>query len=312
MRRWWIANGGPLALVVVGLGIGGFTNGAIGLALIAGGLVWWFASLLNWRCIKFTWSRLAYRARPSGRVSGSLDAVVIPGTPTSGRDLRFATDTTAKRFIDTGKANPPPVGLRFQEPAEQLVTQTPTEVRTCGRLILRVEEFHEHGFVVGAQLPGVDVAAEFSYRGRRERAREPGVVASSDPSAEIVLEVIDDEKWEAWGNDTYIVESPVQISVRKRMRFNGLIVATSEGAVSGDLELSRELHRRETQHESPRFLDGQVVVWRVFALKRPQEGGHRGYEIGTVDELGNEYSVVRPAEGAKKHVWGEALAQKGA
>ena len=44
MGRWWTANGGPLALVIVGLGVGGFTNRWVGLGLILGGIVWWLGT----------------------------------------------------------------------------------------------------------------------------------------------------------------------------------------------------------------------------------------------------------------------------
>lgn len=39
MRTWLKANGGPLALVVLGLGIGGFTNHTAGVVLIGLGLI---------------------------------------------------------------------------------------------------------------------------------------------------------------------------------------------------------------------------------------------------------------------------------
>jgi hypothetical protein len=36
--RWYVANGGPLALVVLGLAVGGFTNGTAGLVLVVLGV----------------------------------------------------------------------------------------------------------------------------------------------------------------------------------------------------------------------------------------------------------------------------------
>jgi hypothetical protein len=172
-----MANGGALALVGLGLTVGGFTNRSAGLALILLGILWWLVSVLKVRCIKFAWSRLVYRLRVRAGVHGALEAVVIPGSATGSRDLRFTTDTQEKRFIDTGERNTAPVGLRFLEPCQQLVTHVPSEVRTCGRLVLRIEEFHEHGFIIGSQLPGVDVAAEVSYQGRK-----PGEVSDGRTS----------------------------------------------------------------------------------------------------------------------------------
>ena len=85
----------------------------------------------------------------------------IPGSPVGARDIRFATNTAAKREIPT---NPNPIGLRFTEPMQQTVTTVPATVRYCGRWILRVEEFHKESIVIGAQLPGIQIAAEVSYR----------------------------------------------------------------------------------------------------------------------------------------------------
>lgn len=45
MRAWLRANGGPLALVVIGLGVGGITNRWIGLALIGAGLLWFLSEI---------------------------------------------------------------------------------------------------------------------------------------------------------------------------------------------------------------------------------------------------------------------------
>lgn len=41
MRHWLTANGGPLAFVVLGLTIGGFTNRPVGFGPIAVGAAWW-------------------------------------------------------------------------------------------------------------------------------------------------------------------------------------------------------------------------------------------------------------------------------
>jgi hypothetical protein len=44
MLAWTKANGGPLALAVLGLGVGGFTNRYVGIVLIVVGCVWFVAS----------------------------------------------------------------------------------------------------------------------------------------------------------------------------------------------------------------------------------------------------------------------------
>lgn len=57
MRHWFAANGGPLALVALGLTIGGFTHRPVGIGLIALGAAWWIG-----------WSVLArYRKRDPNR-----------------------------------------------------------------------------------------------------------------------------------------------------------------------------------------------------------------------------------------------------
>ena len=46
VQQWLKANGGALALVAVGLTVGGITNRVAGLAMIGVGLVWWLGGLV--------------------------------------------------------------------------------------------------------------------------------------------------------------------------------------------------------------------------------------------------------------------------
>jgi hypothetical protein len=246
-------------------------------------------------------------------MTASLEAVVIPGMATSSRDIRFTTDEQTKRFIDTGDRNPPPVGIRFTRPSEQIVNHPPSEVRACGRLILRVEEFHQHGIVIGAQLPGVDVDAEISYRERNDGRQ---VVAASSPDNDLLVE-IEEEVWVPWRERLYILEALVRITntTGNRKELHGFVFAsrTSTAGALVDIDLRREVERRKGQHNPlPRMLDAgeSVTAWVVNVLDRPVGGGHGGYEVGTRDEMNNDYAVVRPGEPGRQRVWGAALADK--
>jgi hypothetical protein len=53
--EWIKASGGPLALVVLGLGLAGITTIAGGLAIVGVGLIWWLATK--------PWKRLPWEIR---------------------------------------------------------------------------------------------------------------------------------------------------------------------------------------------------------------------------------------------------------
>lgn len=149
------------------IGVGALVPRVLGWVLIVTGVLLFLLppgvfALQRRRCLGFWW-RTRLHARRTPGVSASLGLVVVRAAPTSSRDLRFATNRQERQFISTGDENPPPVAISFRAPMQHLVSTPMTDVRHCGRRVLRVEQFHESGFVISQQLPGVEIEAEIAY-----------------------------------------------------------------------------------------------------------------------------------------------------
>jgi hypothetical protein len=88
MRKWLLANGGPLALVVVGLTVSGRTSVTYGLILVAVGIVWWAGGLvyphLPWEIRRKSRPAAIYargmQVRDGARGYANMSSPHVPGT----------------------------------------------------------------------------------------------------------------------------------------------------------------------------------------------------------------------------------------